>query len=119
VGESGSVAARERTVRLRTRGGARRGRGHGLASPRLGMLVGHDRAEGSVGPLLADPFEEALELRGCLQLLNRTVQRGQFGVGEHGMNLVVAGLAHGDAVLGLAAFLYRLEVMQGDQLRRR
>ena len=68
--------------------------------------VGHHRSEVAIGFLLADPFEERLELRGGAEQVDAVVEPGQLGVGPGGVQLLVAGLAERRAVFRLAALLF-------------
>jgi hypothetical protein len=82
------------------------------------VSVGGACAEIAGGFLFADPLEEWLKLRGGAERVDTRIDVGQLGIGEEGVELLVAGLAEGGAMLGLAAFLLGGEMVQGDQIRR-
>ena len=82
----------------------------------VGVGVGGDGSEVPVGLLFLDPGEEGLELGS----LSEGFDGGEFlvevFVGVGGVELFVAGFAQGRAVLGLAASLLGLEVVEGDEV---
>ncbi len=82
------------------------------------VVVRHDRSEIAIGLLLLDPSQEWLEQRRLPQSRDRRVVLRQVGVAEDGVDLLVTWPAQWRPVLGLAALLFRFEVMKRQQVRR-
>ena len=87
--------------------------------------VAFDRAPGGYAAVVSadvlDGVIRAVEIEhrdvGAVRV-DRAEAVQQLCVRERRVDLLVAGLAEGGAVLGFAAFLFGGEVMEGDQVRR-
>lgn len=65
--------------------------------------------------MFGDPGEVGLEFGSLAQGLGGGEALGEGGVGVGGVDGLVAGFAGGDAVLGLAAFLFGEQMMERDE----
>ena len=68
--------------------------------------------------LFANPREECLEQRRCAQGVEAVIDPSEVRIAERRVDLLMARLAQRRAVLCLAALLFRLEMVQGDQANR-
>src|SRR6266545_6860572 len=71
-----------------------------------GVGFAGDGAEVSAGLLFADPFQEGLKLGDLAEQIDSEEIAREVLVCERGVDLLVAGLAQGRAVLGGAAFFF-------------
>ena len=86
--------------------------------PMMGVLFGSDRPEVAIGGLFFNPLEEQLKQRGLPQRVEAGIYPRQVRVPESRVDLHVAGLAQGRAMMSLATLLFGSEVVQRDQPRR-
>ena len=75
-----------------------------------------DRSKIPIRLLLADPFQKRLKLRRFTKRFERGIDLFQLDVGKHRVELLVAWLAKGHALLGLSAARFGVEMMQRDQV---
>jgi hypothetical protein len=68
--------------------------------------------------LFLNPAEEGLQFLSLAEGGEAVEALVEFLVGIGGVKLLVAGFAEGGAVLGLAAALFGLEVVEGDEVGR-
>jgi hypothetical protein len=81
------------------------------------MEAGANGAKIPAGLLFPDPLEKGLKFRRAPQRLDRWVELLQLNVREYCMKLLVAWLAERDALLGLAAARFGMEMMERNQPR--
>jgi len=82
------------------------------------MFPRPDRSKIPIRTLLPDPFEKGCQRRRRAQRFDAVVHARELGIPEHRVHLLVTRFAQRRAVLGLAAFLFRAEMVLRDQPRR-
>ena len=80
------------------------------------MRIARDCPEIPVRLLFSDPLQKWLKLRRFAERFERGVHPRQVVVRECRVDLLVTRLAQRHAVIGLAALLFREQVMKGDQM---
>ena len=82
----------------------------------VGVGIRHRRLEVAVWALRLDPAKKGLEFFGLAERVERVEALVELLIGVGGVELFVAEFAERRTVLGLAAALFGLEVVEGDEV---